>query len=82
MSNKVHVLLLILAVTIPIGCSRMALHEDYGKAVNKNKILQAENISAAQESHPEVKMDGQKAVDVVGNYRRERPEVDEVDLTR
>lgn len=74
--------MLVMAVAIPLGCSRMAMNEDYGKAVSKNKVLQAVNISAAQESHPEVKMDGQKAVDVVGNYRKERPEVDEVDLTK
>jgi hypothetical protein len=60
----------------------MAMHEDYGKSVSKNTLLQTENVSAPQESHPDVKMDGQKASDVVTNYRKERPEVDSTDLTK
>jgi hypothetical protein len=60
----------------------MALHENYGKSVSKNTLLQTENVSASQESHPDVKMDGQKAADVVSNYRKERPEADAADLTK
>ncbi len=82
MPNKTRILLLLTIVAVPLGCSRMSLHEDYGKSVRKNTLLQTVNISAPQESHPEVKMDGQKAADVVSNYRKERPEVDAEDLTK
>lgn len=82
MANKTHMLLLILAVTASQGCSRMALHEDYGKSVAKNKLLQTVNVSAPQESHPEVMMDGQKAADVVNNYRNEGPEAEGAILSK
>ena len=82
MANKTRILLLLTIVAVPLGCSRMTLHEDYGKSVSKNMLLQTVNISAPQESHPDVKMDGQKAADVVSNYRKERPEVDSTDLTK
>ena len=82
MANKTRILLLLTIVAVPLGCSRMTLHEDYGKSVSKNTLLQTVNISAPQESHPDVKMDGQKAADVVSNYRKEGPEVDSTDLTK
>ena len=82
MANKTRILLLLTIVAVPLGCSRMTLHEDYGKSVSKNTLLQTVNISAPQESHPDVKMDGQKAADVVINYRNEGPEVDSTDLTK
>ena len=82
MSNKTRLLLLLAIVALPLGCSRMTLHEDFGKSVSKNTLLQTVNISASQESHPDVKMDGQKAADVVSNYRKEGPEVDSADLTK
>ena len=82
MANKTRILLLLTIVAVPLGCSRMTLHEDYGKSVSKNTLLQTVNISAPQESHPDVKMDGQKAADEVSNYRKEGPEVDSADLTK
>lgn len=82
MRNKTRLLLLLTVLVLPLGCSRMTLHEDYGKSVSKNMLLQTVNISASQESHPDVKMDGQKAADVVSNYRKEGPEVDAEDLTK
>lgn len=82
MANKTRILLLLAVVTLPLGCSRMTLHQDYGKSIAKNTLLQTVNVSASQESHPDVKMDGQKAADVVSNYRKERPEVDSTDLTK
>jgi hypothetical protein len=82
MANNTRMLLLLIVAAVPLGCSRMAMHEDYGKSVSKNTLLQTENVSAPQESHPDVKMDGQKASDVVTNYRKERPEVDSTDLTK
>ena len=82
MTNKTRILLLLAMVTLQFGCSRMSLHEDYGKSVSKNMLLQTVNVSASQESHPDVKMDGQKAADVVSNYRKERPEADSTDLTK
>jgi hypothetical protein len=82
MANNTRLILLLMVVALPLGCSRMALHENYGKSVSKNTLLQTENVSASQESHPDVKMDGQKAADVVSNYRKERPEADAADLTK
>ncbi|MEN8169060.1 MAG: hypothetical protein ABFS08_02425 [Pseudomonadota bacterium] len=82
MDNKMRMLLLLVIVAVPLGCSRMALHEDHGKSVSKNTTLQTVNISASQESHPDVKMDGQKAADVVNNYRNESPKADDADLTK
>lgn len=82
MSNKTRILLLLAMITLQFGCSRMTLHEDFGKSVKSNALLQTVNVSASQESHPDVKMDGQKAADVVSNYRKERPEVDSADLTK
>ena len=82
MLNKILGMLLLLAIAVQLGCSRMTLHQDYGKAVAKNKVLQTVNLSASKESHPEVKMDGQKADSVVDNYRSEKPEVDSADLTK
>jgi hypothetical protein len=58
------------------------MDEDYGKSVSKNILLQTENLSASQESHPDVKMDGQKAAQVVDNYRNETPKADAADLTQ
>lgn len=81
MATRTYLLLLAMAA-LSVACSRMSLHEDYGNAVTKNKQVQAANVSAAQESHPEVMMDGQKAVGVVDNYRKEGPEVDDADLTK
>lgn len=82
MGNKIITLALLFAVASQYGCSRMTLHEDYGKAVSKNKIMQIENLSAATDSHPAVKMDGQKADTVVENYRMEKPDVESADLTK
>ena len=82
MTNKTRLLLLLMVAAVPLGCSRMTLHEDYGKAISKNTLLQTVNVSAPQESHPDVKMDGQKAADVVSNYRQQKPEVDAEDLTK
>ena len=82
MRNKVLMLSVLFAVSSQYGCSRMHLHEDYGKAVSKNILLQTENLEASTESHPAIKMDGQKADKVVDNYRRERPEADTADLTK
>jgi hypothetical protein len=82
MANNTRILLLLMVVALPLGCSRMAMHENYGKSVSKNMLLQTENVSAPQESHADVKMDGQKAADVVSNYRKERPEVDATVLTK
>lgn len=82
MANKSLKLALLLFAAALFGCSRMALHEDFGKSVSKNKVLQAQSMSAPQESHPDVKMDGSKAVSVVDNYRNERPEADDTDLTK
>ena len=82
MANKTRILLLIAMVALQLGCSRMTLDQDYGKSIAKNTLLQTVNVSAPQESHPDVKMDGQKAADVVSNYRKERPEVDSDDLTK
>lgn len=82
MANNTRMLLLFMVAALPLGCSRMAMHEDYGKSVSKNILLQTENVSASQESHPDVKMDGQKAAGVVTNYRKEKPEVDTTDLTK
>lgn len=82
MANKMRMLLPLVVAAIPLGCSTAVLHEDHGNAVSKNIILQTENISASQESHPDVKMDGQKAAAVVDNYRNEGPEADSEDLTK
>lgn len=81
MTNKTHTLMLLMVIALPLGCSRGALHEDYAKSVHYNTVQQTVNISAPQESHPEVKMDGQKAVDVVDNYRKESPKAESTDLT-
>jgi uncharacterized protein YcfL len=82
MASNMRILLLVVVASVPLGCSHMTMHEDYGKSVHKNTMLQTLNISASQESHPDVKMDGQKAADVISNYRKERPEVDTADLTK
>lgn len=82
MTSKTRILLLLAMVAVQLGCSRMSLHDDFGKSVSKNMLLQTVNVSASQESHPDVKMDGQKAADVVSNYRNEAPEVDSADLTK
>ena len=82
MVNKTRMILLLTAAAVQFGCSHMTMDEDYGKSVSKNTLLQTLNVSASQESHPDVKMDGQKAAKVVDNYRSERPEVDDEDLTK
>ncbi len=80
MPNKF--MLMIAAGIILSGCSTGVLDSDYGKAVKTNAILQTENINAPEESHPEIKMDGQKAADVIVNYRKEGPEADTSELTK
>ena len=82
MHTKTNILLLLSMVVLQLGCSRMTLHEEFGYSVSKNKLIQTVNVSASQESHPDVKMDGQKAAGVVSNYRNEGPEVDSADLTK
>jgi hypothetical protein len=83
MASKMRMLLLSMFVAAQFGCSSsMTMHEDYGDAVSRNMLMQTLNVSAPQESHPEVKMDGQKAAHVVDNYRNEGPEVDTSDLTK
>lgn len=82
MANNMRILLLTMVVAVPLGCSRMALDEDFGDSVHKNTLLQTVNVSAPQESHPDVKMDGQKAADVVKNYRREGPEAETAVMTK
>ena len=44
---------------VAMGCSNATLNSDYGRSVSVNKVLQTENLNAAEESHPDVKMDGQ-----------------------
>lgn len=81
MQNKTPTLMLLVAVVALAGCSRGPLHKDFGNSVKKNTVLQTVNISAPQESHPDVKMDGVKAADVVKNYRKETPKVTDEKLT-
>ena len=82
MANKTQILLLLIGVTLTVGCSNQTLREDHGKSVAKNTILQTENLSAPQDSHPALMMDGQKAADVVENYRNEGPKADTAELTK
>ena len=58
------------------------MHEDYGKSVSHNTMQQTVNLEASDEVHPDIKMDGEKAHQVVENYRQERPEADTEDLTK
>lgn len=82
MVSKTRLLLLLMVAAVPLGCSHKTMHENYGKSVSKNTLMQTVNLSASQESHPDVKMDGQKAADVVRNYRKETPKADTADLTK
>lgn len=82
MDNKINTLLILSVVVMPLGCTQMSLHEDYGKSVHKNTVYQTVNLSASRDSHPDVKMDGQKAAEVVDNYRSETPKVDATELTK
>ncbi|MCW8917649.1 MAG: hypothetical protein OQL08_02380 [Gammaproteobacteria bacterium] len=82
MVSKTRLLLLLIVAAVPLGCSHMTMQENHGKSVSKNTLMQTVNLSASQESHPDVKMDGQKAADVVRNYRKESPKADTADLTK
>lgn len=75
------VLLLIIPIMI-VGCGGPTLHEDYGKAVTRNTIMQTVDMNASQATHEDVKLDGQKAAKVVENYRKETPKAESADLTQ
>ncbi len=81
MLSDIRKLLLLVLATSLFGCAGETLREDFGKSVSRNEIRQVVNPDASKEIHPDVKMDGQKAVDVVDNYRKETPEADMEDLT-
>jgi hypothetical protein len=82
MASNMRYILLFLVLAIQLGCSRMAMNEDYGKSVKTNTVLQTVNISAPEESHPDVKMDGQKAAKVINNYRKEGKEAESGVMTK
>lgn len=82
MHNKISMLLLVGSVTITLGCSNATMGKNFGNSVKKNTVLQTVNLSAPQESHGDVKMDGQKAAKVVEDYRKESPKAEDADLTK
>lgn len=82
MCNKIYGISLLISSLSLVACAGQTLNEDYGKSVERNKVMQVVDLDAPQQSHPDVKMDGQKAEKVVENYRKEAPQADTGGLTQ
>lgn len=82
MYSKLSGVLLLIIPFMLVACGGPTLHEDYGQAVTRNKIMQTVDLNASQATHEEVKLDGQKAEQVVENYRKETPKAESTTLTQ